>query len=83
MHSFLMKNAVLISELAASAAATVRRAESEGVVPVARHGRTVAFIVGREKMAALLETMELQRNDELMQLIRADRASELRFKDVP
>ena len=52
-------------------------------MPISRSGRTVAFLVSREKLAALLETMELQGQEELMALVKADRAGQLRFTPVP
>ncbi len=54
MHIFHMKSTVLISELAANASRVIARAEADGLVPIARAGRTVAFVISREKLAALL-----------------------------
>ncbi len=82
MHIFHMKSTVLISELAANPSRVIARAEADGLVPIARAGRTVAFVIGCEKLAALLETLELQKDTELMKLVRADRAGEVEFKDV-
>ncbi len=56
---------------------------SEGVVPISRNGRTVAFLVSRDKLAALMETMELQKDAGLMELIRKDKAGKVRFTAVP
>lgn len=61
----------------------IKRAEKEGIVPISRSGRTVVFVVAREKMAALLETMELQADDKLMELVKEDRAGQVKFKPVP
>jgi PHD/YefM family antitoxin component YafN of YafNO toxin-antitoxin module len=61
----------------------VRQAEAEGVVPISRHGRTVVFLISRDKMAGLLETMELQKNAELMSLVKQDRAGKVVYTDVP
>ena len=72
-----------IADLQAEAPALIRQAEAEGIVPIAQDGRTVAFLVSREKMAALLETMELQKNAELMALVRADKAGQVKFTLVP
>ncbi|MBI4325069.1 MAG: hypothetical protein HY674_07365, partial [Chloroflexi bacterium] len=60
-----------------------KQAETEGIVPISRKGRTVAFLVSRDKLAALLETMELQKNSELMALVRADKAGQVKFSPVP
>jgi antitoxin YefM len=74
-----MKSTVLISELSANPSAVIARAEAEGMVPISRAGRTVAFVVGREKLAAILETMELQKDPELMRIVAADRAGTLKM----
>ena len=72
-----------IADLQTASAALVQQAETEGIVPISRNGRTVAFLVSRDKLAALLETMELQKNAELMALVRADKASQVKFSPVP
>ena len=83
IHTFVVKNIASISTLQAEAAGVVKQAEAEGVVPISRNGRTVAFMVSRDKMAAILETMELQKNAEFMELLRQDKAGKLKFTKVP
>ncbi len=83
MYILHMKNTETIATLQSGAAAVVKRAEAEGVVPVSRHGRTVAFVVSREKMAAILETIELQKCGALMRLVQQDKAGKVHFKEVP
>jgi len=78
-----MKNIASVAELQAGLSKFIKRAETDGVVPVSRNGRTVVFLVSREKMAALLETMELQKNPELMELVKLDRAGKIVYTEVP
>ena len=78
-----MKHIASVAELQASLSKFIKRAETDGVVPVSRNGRTVAFLVSREKMAALLETMELQKNAELMELVRLDQTGKITYTEVP
>lgn len=78
-----MKNIASISTLQAEASSVIRRAEKEGIVPVSRNSRTVAFVVSRDKMAAILETMELQKNSELMEMVRQHKRGKLKFTEVP
>lgn len=78
-----MKNIVSVSTLQAGASRLIKRAEADGIVPVSRNGRTVVFMVSRDKMAALMETMELQKNAELMTLINQDRAGKVSYSEVP
>ena len=72
-----MDSTVTITELQAKAAQIVRRAEKNGSVPVARQGRTVAFLVSRERMEAILETMEIMSDRKAMQAIRDYEAGKL------
>lgn len=77
-----MKSTVLISELSANPSAVIARAEAEGMVPISRAGRTVAFVVGREKLAAILETMDLQEDPELMRIVARDKAGTLPMRPL-
>ena len=61
----------------------IKRAEADGIVPISRNGRTVVFMVSRDKMAALLETMELQKDSGLMALVKQDRAGKVVYSEVP
>ncbi len=78
-----MKNIASVSDVAEDVSGFVKKAESEGIVPISRSGRTVAFLVSREKLAAILETMELQTDAELMGLVKADKAGKVKFSPVP
>ena len=75
-----MDSTVTITELQAQAPKIVRRAEKNGSVSVARHGRTVAFLVSRERMEAILETIEIMSDRRTMKAIRAYEAGKLRLK---
>ena len=64
-----MKDVCSITDLQREGAAIVRRAESKGAVPLARNGRTVAYIVSRDRMEAIVETLEIMSNGEAMKAI--------------
>ena len=83
IYIFYMKNIASVSTLQAGVSRLIKRTEADGIVPVSRNGRTVVFMVSREKMAALLETMELQKNSGLMALVKQDRAGRVKFTEVP
>jgi PHD/YefM family antitoxin component YafN of YafNO toxin-antitoxin module len=68
--------------LQAQAPRCVREAEKKGSVTIARHGRTVAFLVSRERMESIIETLEIMGNPKAMKAIRAYEAGKGRFKDV-
>ena len=77
-----MNSTVTISQLQAQAPRLVREAEKEGTVTIARHGRTVAFLVSRERMEAIIETLEIMGNPKAMKAIRAYEAGKTEFKDA-
>jgi PHD/YefM family antitoxin component YafN of YafNO toxin-antitoxin module len=72
-----------ITELAASVPKAVRDTEDLGVRGITRNGKAVAFLVSRDVMESILETMELQKNPDLMKLVKADRQGEVAFTRVP
>lgn len=78
-----VKHIATISDLQKDVSGLVREAETEGVVPISRNGRTVVFLISKGKLGGLLETMELQKNDELMALVKSDKAGAVKFTDVP
>src|SRR5436190_24193513 len=77
-----MDSIVTISELQAQAPRCVRRAEQEGAVSIARHGRAVAFLISRERMEAIIESLEIMGNPKAMKAIRDYEAGRARMKDV-
>lgn len=78
-----MKNIVSATQGQAGFSGLLKQSKLNGIVPVSKNGRVEAFMVSRDKMAALLETMELQKNSELMNLVKLDRAGKLKFNEVP
>lgn len=72
-----------ISELAASVPRAVRETEELGVRGITRNGKAVAFLVSREVMESILETIELQKNSKLMALVKADKAGKVAFTRIP
>jgi molybdopterin-guanine dinucleotide biosynthesis protein A len=83
IYIFHVKNIASVSALQAGVSRLIKRTEADGIVPVSRNGRTVVFMVSRDKMAALLETMELQKNSELMALVKQDRVGKVKYTEVP
>lgn len=81
-----MKNAnadLTITQLSASVPRAVRETEELGVRGITRNGKAVAFLVSREVMESILETIELQKNSQLMELVKKDRAGKVGFTKVP
>jgi prevent-host-death family protein len=65
-----MDSTVTITELQDQAPEVVKRAEKRGSIAVSRHGRTVAFVVSRERMEAILETLGVMADKDVMKSIR-------------
>lgn len=77
-----MSSTVTISELQAGAPKIVRRAEKNGSVSVSRHGRTVAFLVSRERMEAILESLEISADRKAMKAVRQYESGKLEMKEI-
>ncbi len=75
-----MNSTVTISELQDQAPRVIKRAEKNGSVAVSRHGRTVAFVVSRERMEAILETLEIMADKQMMKAIRNYESGKVKLK---
>ena len=64
-----VKSAISISQLQSQALHFVRRAEKEGAITIERRGKTVAFLVSRERMEAIIETLDIMGNSTAMKAI--------------
>ncbi len=72
-----------MTDLQTSGKALAEQTEREGIVPVSNKGRIQFFLVSPAKRGAILETMELQKESELMKLVQQDKAGRLKFQPVP
>jgi len=57
-----MKDTYSIKEAQSNLPALVRRAEGGGLATITRHDRAVAYVMGADDLAALIETMEILAN---------------------
>jgi antitoxin YefM len=57
----------------------VKEAQAGYVATITKRDEPVAYIIGKERMAALIETMEIMANPEAMQTIRDYEAGKLKF----
>ncbi len=48
----------------------MRRAQRRGMLAVTQEGRITAFLVSRDRVMAMIETMELLSNPEAMKAVR-------------
>ena len=77
-----MRSTVSISQLRANASKCVNRAHRNGAVAVLRRGKTVAFLVSRDRLGGILESMEILLSPEAMNEIRKYEAGKTRNKNV-
>lgn len=77
----MMKSKYDVAEAQARFPRVVRQAEAN-MVAITRQDETVAFLVGRERMEAMLETMEILANPEAMKWLRAAKAGRLKYRPL-
>jgi len=73
---------VTVSELQAQTPKVLREAERRGVVSVTRHGRVAAFLISKDRVAAMIETMEILSDTEAMKAIREFDSGKMKMKPV-
>jgi prevent-host-death family protein len=79
---FVVKATCSISDLSRNPAAIVRQSEKKGAVGISRNGRIVGFVVSRDRLEAMLETLDILADPDAMKAIRNYEAGRGRFKDV-
>ena len=60
----------------------IRQAEEGEPVQILRHNETVAYLISRSRMEAIVETMEILSNPEAMQAIAAHQAGRVKFRPL-
>jgi len=55
------------------------RESAHGLVAITKRDETVAFVISRERMESILETMEILANPKAMEAIRKDRAGKTKY----
>jgi prevent-host-death family protein len=57
----------------------IRKVGEGEAVEILRHNETVAYLISRERMEAIVETMEFLSNPEAMKAVAAHRAGKEKF----
>jgi prevent-host-death family protein len=73
-----MKNTYSVAKAQANFTKMLKEAE-EHPVSITRHDETVAFILSRERMEAIVETLEILGNPDAMKAIRRHQSGKTRF----
>jgi PHD/YefM family antitoxin component YafN of YafNO toxin-antitoxin module len=76
-----MKNTYSISKAQSQFPRMVRES-AENAIAITRHDDTVAYVVSRERMEAIVETMEILANPAAMETIRKHEKGALKFHPV-
>ena len=74
-----MKSTYNVSEAQSRLPRLLKEAEKGQPVCIRRHNEVVAYVVSRERMEAIVETMEILANADAMRAIRAHRAKKTKF----
>ena len=74
-----MKSSVTVTQAQAQLPRLLRSKET---IAISRHGSTQAFLVPRERMEAILETMELLANPAAMAAVKRDRAGKTAYQPL-
>lgn len=84
MSNNRMKNrsTVTVAELQAQAPKIMREAGRRGMLAVTQDGRVEAFLVSRDRVMAMIETMELLSNPEAMKAVRDFESGKARMYPV-
>ncbi|MCC5843702.1 MAG: type II toxin-antitoxin system Phd/YefM family antitoxin [Verrucomicrobia bacterium] len=77
-----MKTTYTITQAQQQLPAMVKESASLGMIPITRHHETVAYVVSKERMDSIVETLEILAQPETMHHIRAYERGELNFHSV-
>ena len=77
-----MKHACSVSDLRSRAPAWIRQAQQNGSVTLCRNGKVVGFLISRDRMEAILETLEIMANPKAMKAIRDYEAGKVKMLPV-
>ena len=74
-----MKSTYTVTEAQAKLPRLLRQAAKGDPVCIRRRNLTVAYVLSRERMEAIVETLEILGNEHAMRAIRAHRAGKTKF----
>jgi PHD/YefM family antitoxin component YafN of YafNO toxin-antitoxin module len=76
------RTTVTVTELQAQTPKIMREAGRRGMLAVTREGRVEAFLVSRDRIMAMIETMELLSNPEAVKAVRDFETGKARMHPV-
>jgi len=81
-----MSSTYSVTEGQAQFARVVKEAQAGYVATITKHDEPVAYVIGKERMSALIETIEILADPKAMKAIRDHKAGKLksyRIEDIP
>jgi antitoxin YefM len=75
-----MKTTYSVSEAQSQLPRLLKEAEAGGPISIRRHDETVAYLVSRERMDAIAETLEILGSPAAMRAIEQHRAGKIKFE---
>ena len=79
LRNFKMKTTYSITEAQAKLPMLVRETAGGAAVAIQRHGETAAYLISKERLEGILETLELQASPAAMKAVAADRRGKTKF----
>ena len=77
-----MKSMVTVSELQAQTPRILKETERRGMTAVTRHGKIAAFLISKDRVEAMIETLEILSDTEAMRAIRRFESGKMKLKPV-
>ena len=77
-----MRTTYSISKAQSNFPSLVRESADSGTIAITRHDETVAYVVSRERMDAIMETVDILANPKAMRALRDYERGKTRFHPV-
>ena len=78
LYSSIVKTTYSITSAQANLPRVVRESEN-ALIKITKRDETVAYVVSKERMESILETLEIMGNPKAMEAIRQDRAGKTKY----
>jgi prevent-host-death family protein len=77
-----VKTTYTITEAQARLPRLVRETAAGTALAITRHGETEAYLISKDRLDGILETLELMANPEAMKAIARDRKGQTKFQSL-
>ncbi len=74
-----MRSTYSVTQAQSQLPSLIRKAEDGETIKILRHNETVAYLLSRERVEAIIETLEILANPDAMKAIAAHRAGKTKF----